>query len=170
MKIYLVRHGETEWNSRLLFQGHSDIGLNAKGRAQAARICGFLKGNPPEVVVSSDLKRAYETAAAIRKGLGHKSSVVKEPLFRERSYGNLEGKEYREKVNPFDFTGESDFIFFGRVKKAMKKFISEYAGRYETTAIVTHGGVIRGIIKNTLKIPGMNYKHIRLYNLSLIHI
>ncbi|MFP4466187.1 MAG: histidine phosphatase family protein [Candidatus Goldiibacteriota bacterium] len=170
MKIYLVRHGETEWNSRLLFQGHSDISLNSAGRRQAARICGFLKEDPPEVIVSSDLKRAYETALIIKKGLAHKPSVIKEYSFRERSYGNLEGKQYMEKAGPFEFTGETDFSFFRRVKRVMKRFVSEYAGRYETAAVITHGGVIRGIVRNMLKIPGLNYRHIRLYNASVTEL
>ena len=66
MKIFLVRHGETEWNRINRFQGISDIPLNTKGKAQVEALAQALKDETIDVVYSSPLIRARETAKAIR--------------------------------------------------------------------------------------------------------
>ena len=66
MKIFIVRHGETEWNRTNRFQGISDIPLNKKGKAQAEALAHALKDEAIDVVYSSPLIRAKETARAIQ--------------------------------------------------------------------------------------------------------
>ncbi len=66
MKIFLARHGETEWNRINRFQGISDISLNAKGRDQAEALASALKDETIDAIYSSPLTRARETAKAIR--------------------------------------------------------------------------------------------------------
>ena len=63
--LYLARHGETEDNARLVFQGQSGKGLNARGRAQARRLAERMKKCRVTTIVSSDLERAVETAAIV---------------------------------------------------------------------------------------------------------
>ncbi len=92
MKIFLVRHGETEWNRIGRFQGISDIPLNKKGKAQAQALAQALKDEPIDVVYSSPLIRAKETAKTIRHF--HPSSFYfEEDGFKEMDLGDFEGME-----------------------------------------------------------------------------
>ena len=68
--LFLFRHGETDWNVQERFQGHLDVPLNDKGRAQAAGIIPYLRENKIEAILSSDLSRALETAQIVARGLG----------------------------------------------------------------------------------------------------
>ena len=63
MTIYLVRHGETDWNARRIVQGVTDIPLNETGLAQAAAARELMKDVPIDIIYSSPLVRAYRTAA-----------------------------------------------------------------------------------------------------------
>jgi probable phosphoglycerate mutase len=88
-RILLVRHGETDWNAAGRIQGHSDTPLNAAGRLQARRAAQRLAREPIRALYSSDLARAFETAAIIGAPLG--LTVVASPQLRERRYGEWEG-------------------------------------------------------------------------------
>jgi broad specificity phosphatase PhoE len=69
-RIHLVRHGETEWNRELRWQGHSDPPLNERGRDQARSLAAALARRPFTAVYSSDLRRASETAEIVAAPLG----------------------------------------------------------------------------------------------------
>jgi broad specificity phosphatase PhoE len=84
----LVRHGETDWNREGRWQGHSDTHLNELGREQAARVAAQLDG--VDVIYSSDLARAKETADVVARRLG--LDVLVDGRLRERSFGAWEGK------------------------------------------------------------------------------
>lgn len=89
--LYLVRHGESGWNRADLVQGQSADapGLTEAGRAHAAAVAGQLAGSGAALVLSSDLRRAVETAAPIAARLG--TPVRLEPRLRERALGAAEG-------------------------------------------------------------------------------
>ncbi|MBX6395401.1 MAG: histidine phosphatase family protein, partial [Alicyclobacillaceae bacterium] len=87
--ICLVRHGETVWNREQRLQGHQDIPLTDKGREQARAVARRLSTEPWDLVYSSDLSRARETAEIIAKHCGVR--VVTDPRLRERFYGRFEG-------------------------------------------------------------------------------
>jgi broad specificity phosphatase PhoE len=89
--LYLVRHGESGWNRAGLIQGQSPDapGLTETGRAHAAAVAGQLAGSGAVLVLSSDLRRAVETAAPIAARLG--APVRLEPRLRERALGAAEG-------------------------------------------------------------------------------
>ena len=70
MKIYLIRHGETDWNHINRFQGREDIELNAAGIAQAVRCGQTLQGLGIEAVYTSPLKRAHCTGEEIAAQIG----------------------------------------------------------------------------------------------------
>ncbi|MBI1203528.1 MAG: histidine phosphatase family protein [Rhodopseudomonas sp.] len=98
--VYYIRHGETDWNAAGRLQGHRDIPLNAKGRAQAAH-CGAVlrevltrEGRDPAELdfVSSPLGRAIETMELVRPGLGLPADGYRvEPRLIELSFGDWEG-------------------------------------------------------------------------------
>src|SRR5262245_18496734 len=86
-ELIVMRHGETDWNRQHRFQGQIDVPLNASGRAQAERLAHRLADEAFDVVVSSDLLRARTTAELAARG----RALVCEPLWREQSFGVLEG-------------------------------------------------------------------------------
>ncbi len=166
MIIYLIRHGETEWNNKFLFQGHSDTELNKNGENQAKRIGKYFKDKKIDVILSSDLRRAYKTAEKIKKEIKFKGEIIKSKLLRERNYSSLEGKDYNLFFSREKFDGEKDKEFFARLKKIFKNILNKY--KYKNVLVVTHGGVVRAFISFALNLK--EYKRIRIYNASISEI
>ena len=92
--FYFIRHGQTDWNAANRIQGATDIPLNDQGREQAVHAAMAVMKQPIDLIVSSDLSRAMETAMLIQKPLG--VPLVVEPRVRERNFGILEGKTMLE--------------------------------------------------------------------------
>jgi broad specificity phosphatase PhoE len=88
--LRLVRHGETDWNAEGRIQGHLDVPLNARGIEQARRVAAELAGSGAELVLSSDLSRAAQTAAIVAERLGVPLGL--DAALRERNLGALQGK------------------------------------------------------------------------------
>lgn len=163
-KLYLVRHGETEWNKENLFQGQSDIDLNETGIKQAEKLRDHLNGNKIDAIYCSDLKRALTTANIIASR--HNITVIPCSELREMSFGELEGKDIAECLsNPrtsrwwdsHDPTcpppgGESVGQLIERVSEFVKR-IDLYSDK--TYIIVSHGGTVRALICALL---GIDYK------------
>lgn len=151
--LILIRHGETDWNRALRFQGQTDIPLNAVGHAQAERLAGRLAAETVHAVVSSDLQRAVQTAmpAAARFGL----DIATDAGLREQSFGVAEGftsAEIRQQRpdawarwtsfqadQSFD-QGESTRQFHTRSLAALRSLAAAHIGK--TLLVVTHGGVL----------------------------
>jgi broad specificity phosphatase PhoE len=94
MRLTLVRHGQTAWNTAGLAQGHTDIELDADGHRQAQLLARRLLEHPIDAVLSSDLVRCRQTLAPFldRREL----TVAFTPGLRERSFGQMEGTDYAE--------------------------------------------------------------------------
>ena len=154
VRLLAIRHGETAWNVDARVQGHIDIALNEQGRQQA-RLLGraLAQGERPDVLYSSDLARARETAAAIAAACG--VSLRLEPALRERCFGVLEGRTVDEvrrrdpgladrwRRREPDFVppgGESLTVFFERCVQTVMRLVRGHPG--QTVAIVAHGGVL----------------------------
>ncbi len=90
MKLYLIRHGETDWNRAGIFQGTTDVPLNAAGHAQAGALGDLLRGVRFDAGYTSPLRRARETAEAVLRGRG--VPLVAVPELREISYGLWQGR------------------------------------------------------------------------------
>lgn len=88
--FYFIRHGQTDWNAADKVQGSSDIPLNKTGQQQAVHATRALSKQPIDLIVTSDLVRAFESAELINKVL--KVGLVEEPRIREKDFGVLEGK------------------------------------------------------------------------------
>ncbi|MGC8868635.1 MAG: histidine phosphatase family protein, partial [Sulfurihydrogenibium sp.] len=88
-KIYLCRHGESEYNAKKIVQGHIDTNLTEKGIKQAQSLAEFLKDKNIQKIVSSDLKRAYQTAKTVAEVLG--LTVHVDQRIREMHFGTWEG-------------------------------------------------------------------------------
>src|SRR4051812_29727980 len=92
--FYLARHGETDDNVRLVFQGQGGRGLNDRGRAQAERLASRLRQVAVTAIVSSDLERAVETARIVGGACAVEPSI--DPALREVDLGSWTGKSHDE--------------------------------------------------------------------------
>lgn len=140
--IYIVRHGQTDWNLEGRYQGHKDIELNSKGILQAEKIKVKLKDKNFSKVFSSPLKRAYQTAQII----SHDDIIIDDRLI-ERCNGELEGKLKTEITKEIDFNDpfnnemgiESIINFRKRIKDFLDYITTNYKG--QNVLVVTHAGV-----------------------------
>lgn len=152
-EMILIRHGETDWNRQLRFQGHIDIGLNDVGFEQARRLGRRLAGETAHRVYASDLLRARQTAEPVGQGL--RLDVIGDAALREQSFGRMEGLTVEEiKSNHAqaweawlrfheDYgmpEGETTRQFHARVMDALHRLAAAHPG--ETLVVVTHGGVL----------------------------
>lgn len=144
--LWMVRHGETAWNARRLFQGWSDIPLNETGRSQAASLRPELAGTMFDGVWSSDLSRAVETAQ-----IAHGEPVLDARL-RELDFGDIEGATWDEleplvqhSLQMFDeFTAPNGESMAGFLERVESFFDALETGRH---LVFTHGGVVRAVVR-----------------------
>ena len=97
-RVYLVRHGTTEWNKEEIFRGRLDCKLNETGQAEARALAGYFTEIPLQAIYSSPLSRAMGTAQAVAEAKGLR--VIPEPAFIDIDFGEWQGlplKEVREK-------------------------------------------------------------------------
>jgi uncharacterized phosphatase len=145
MTIAFIRHGQTDWNAAGRMQGSSDIPLNDVGREQAREAAAVLAGSDWDVIVSSPLSRARETASIIADGIGLELGRSYD-LLAERHYGEAEGLDATEIAERWggsrDYPGlETLDSVVARGIAALQQISAEYAGR--NTVIVCHGTIIR---------------------------
>jgi len=153
--LFVARHGQTEWNREHRWQGWSDPPLNRTGREQAAQLAELLAGRGIDVVVSSDLRRAAETAeiAAARLGL----SVALDARLREVDVGEWSGltsaevearfpdgyRRRREGRTGWE-KGEELGAMAERVVAALLDLADRHSGH--RVLVVTHGGPLRATL------------------------
>jgi glucosyl-3-phosphoglycerate phosphatase len=157
IRIWLVRHGETEWNATKRAQGQADVPLNEAGRLQAQVAAAQLDGVNLAGVYSSDLSRAIDTAEPIARA--HGLEVVTDQAFREIDQGEWEGLGLEEiRARWPDLWGparhyvqrpggESPEQVQKRALEGMARVVERHKG---TVAIVSHGGTIRWIVADAL--------------------
>jgi len=142
--LYIVRHGQTDWNLNGQIQGQNDIPLNDTGRVQASDVANKLSRFNLEYIVSSDLSRAAETAQIIGNKLNIR--VEYDARLREYDFGILTGmtrqrldpnSELAFFTNPTYFDAEPFADAFARIREFMESV--EYNKNF---LVVTHGGVI----------------------------
>lgn len=152
-RITALRHGETAWNVDTRIQGHHDVALNDTGRWQAARVGQALSVESIDAVVSSDLIRAYETAAQVADH--HRLNIQTDTGLRERCFGIFEAKTFAEievawpedarqwRQRDTDFApagGESLLQLRVRVVQCFQALARQHRGQH--IVVVTHGGVL----------------------------
>lgn len=150
MRLYLLRHGETEANIARICQGQTPGKLTPLGEEQAKRAAKRLKDVPFDMILVSDLNRTKQTAAPII-ATHPEAQVVYEPRIRERNQGVYEGKEYglfsddikRLGVNPQTHVpkgGESFRMVGERAKNYFDELIEQHKGK--NVLVVSHGGFL----------------------------
>jgi probable phosphoglycerate mutase len=163
IRIVLWRHGQTDWNVENRFQGHSDIPLNKVGHYQASEAAQVLAALRPDRIISSDLIRAQETAAALAALTDIKVEI--NPNLRETDGGLWEGKLasenrathgelfanwYEGGDEPAGVTGERRSDVAKRAVAVIEKEMTNFSG---TIVFVTHGGTVRSVLGSILKLP-----------------
>lgn len=177
-KLILIRHGETEWNRRKMFQGQSDVELAPEGVHQAHLLAAHFPVYPLDAIYSSDLSRARTTAEIIADKFG--LTLRLEPRLREANYGRWEERSFEELalahptdfkrffLEPDEFTPEGGENFLdvqARAMSAIKEIVRAHAR--ETVAVVSHGGVIRTVVASVLEMPLKKMWAIKQFNTAV---
>jgi probable phosphoglycerate mutase len=159
----LWRHGQTVWNAERRFQGQSDIALDETGQAQAERAARLLAALRPDLIVSSDLSRAAQTAAPLSRLTGLAVTLDKD--LRERSGGCWEGltdTEIRTRypVEHASWTppdGELSAVVADRVAGALLRVAEAAAEKANAepglAVVVSHGAALRLGMSRLLGMP-----------------
>lgn len=162
--VYLIRHGETEWNRRGLYQGTTDIPLNAEGVRQADALAESLRGVSFHAGYASPLRRAADTASAVLRGKGVPLTTVRE--LREISYGLWQGRgsmpagrcspglEWKWQGSPWSVRfpgGETLDEVRERASRALERIVAAHPG--ETVLLCGHGHLNRVLLIHALGWP-----------------
>ena len=181
-RLWLVRHGLTDWNTQQRFCGHSDIPLSAQGRVQATWLAEQLQKETIAAMYTSDLVRAFETAEIIANKRTQAIQIRVSALWREIDFGDWEGLTYTQIVEQFKdqpgfFTdpehysppnGESLAHMQQRVKDALSAIVhSDDSPAAGDVVIVSHGGPLRILLCNILGMPVQRQWQLRLDHGSL---
>lgn len=178
--VYLVRHGETDWNASGRWQGHTDVPLNAAGEEQSRRLARRLVREQVrlDALFASDLARAFRTAAILGEALG--VAPVPEPGLREIDVGRWAGLTAEEAAaldaevlarihagEDLPRGGAERFAELqARAGAAFDRLVARRPGA--TLALVSHGGPTRAILRHAL--PGrreLQTLRLRVGNASL---
>lgn len=169
MEIYIVRHGETLWNRDKRLQGSTDIELSDYGRELATKTGEALMDTPIDIIYSSPLKRAYETADLIRNGRA--IEIVTDNRITELNFGCFEGQNFSELIKDDTLTfkyffkqphlyepakdGETLNKLVERAGSFMHEVIEPLEDTCERVMIVAHGALNKAIMtyikKHSLK-------------------
>ncbi|MEN3003617.1 alpha-ribazole phosphatase [Dehalobacterium formicoaceticum] len=166
--LYLVRHGETELNTKGVYYGWTDCALSDHGVEQGTKVAAMLKDVNFDKVISSPLQRARKTAELVSGLSGEK--VRLDDRLKELNFGFWEGKHYQtiqaddqenwelwvndwKKAAPP--AGESFLTMYHRVKEALNEILENSAG--QNVLLVTHQGCLRIIMCLLLQMPYESY-------------
>jgi broad specificity phosphatase PhoE len=178
LNIYLIRHGETDWNRERRIQGQTDIPLNALGIRQAEALAQRLKVIAFDVIYCSDLGRVMQTSQIVAAAQRRDVPIVQAPELRECDYGLWEGLTRDEIAERFprDWntfiangavgkpTGGEDYVNLLHRAGMLLNRIHE---NEKTVLISTHLGPVRAVICRVLGWPPSSLGSFRVANGSL---
>ncbi|KAH7908294.1 phosphoglycerate mutase-like protein [Hygrophoropsis aurantiaca] len=161
-RIYIVRHGETDWNRKRMIQGHIDTELNELGLAQAGLAAEALKDVPFAQAFTSDLKRASKTAEIILERQNNSGILVRDEALRERFMGELQGERApSNKHAPSLETGESIVKrSIGWWNQAIVKYVTSLTTAdkpCQDVLVASHGGLISTLIRTLIINKVLNF-------------
>ncbi|MBQ8526496.1 MAG: histidine phosphatase family protein [Clostridia bacterium] len=153
MRVYVIRHGESETNRAKKWTGWLDVNLTDKGKADAKKAGDFIKHISFEKIYASDLSRAGKTAEIAIPGCKYETSA----LLREINVGSLAGnpidsltdkqRDRNAEVGYVDFGGESKTEFNDRISRFMKEL---EGSECENVAVFSHAGWLCGMLNIVL--------------------
>lgn len=144
----LLRHGQTDWNINFLLQGVTDIPMNQTGIEQVKLAAQAIRAEDWDVVLTSPLSRARQTAEIIASQHGY-TEIIEQELLIERSFGEAEGlshEQWRAKYSNLDVIpgGESRTQLAERSRLLLETISQELAGK--RVLAISHGALIRTLI------------------------
>lgn len=156
--FYFIRHGQTDWNKEGRFQGSTDIPLNEIGRGQASKAFELVARLPIDIIVTSNLSRAQETAEIINEKL--QLPIIIDPRIKERNFGDWEGKlsstftdeQFKIRVETpelIEKDGESYEQLNSRVVKSINEHLTNNPDK--NILFASHGNVYRSLYKLIFK-------------------
>lgn len=178
LRIFLIRHGETEWNKQNRLQGNSDINLSPEGLHQAIMLAEHAPFQHVDAIYSSDLTRAVATANVLAERFD--LDVKTMPELRETNFGDWEGRFISELAEEFPvafgkfFTdperchpphGETFLEAQARVMIGIREIISNHDD--QNIIVVSHGSAIRLILGAALDMPIHKMWAIAQFNMAL---
>ena len=180
-RLYLIRHGETEENQRGILAGSTDVPLNDNGRRQSMALAKLARTLPVDVIFSSPLQRAVETAIL---AFGKEVRIITDSSLREFHFGEWEGlhfsdisKRYPELWKTWIHDWENTSIpeaeafaaFVQRVLTFSTSILRDHQG--QNLAIVSHGGWIRALLGHYLSgSAGTGYWKYKVENATVTEV
>ncbi|WP_228550129.1 histidine phosphatase family protein [Salinibacillus xinjiangensis] len=159
--IGVIRHGRTNWNEKGRLQGLTDIPLNEEGRKQAERLATRFHEEKWDLIVSSPLSRAYDTANAVAKRLN--IPLITDERLVERGFGKAEGTTEEKRVRlwgkdwrSLELGIEPQEVVMQRSLECVEEMSSEHQGK--GVLFVSHGNTINQLVKGLLKDPSFDEK------------
>lgn len=180
MKLFLTRHGQTDWNLARRYQGHSNTKLNQVGIRQAELLAQRLSKETIHAIYTSDLSRALDTAQKINSLQATAKTVSTDKRWRELSFGDWEGMTYEEmsahSPELFDAwmkdsltvstpNGETHQQLAERVQAAFDEIKVKH--KDETVLVVGHSGSMQTLLSLTLGVNLSRYWQFRVSQASL---
>lgn len=177
-EILLIRHGETIWNTKKLIQGQLDSPLTDNGIHQSNLLSQRMKKINPDIIYTSDLKRAIHTANIINQYMN--KNIIEISGVRERNWGVFQGADWKKikKFFPTQYkyyrndsknyvipNGESYNQVTKRTLESLVDIIENH--KNQKVVIVTHGGVISPLIRSLLNIPYETHRKFIISNTSI---
>lgn len=177
-RVYLIRHGETDWNTSVRWQGLLPVDLNDTGREQARKLAGVLRAEVIEAIYTSDLSRAEETARIVGEVLDILPSL--DVRLRELDIGVFQGLTVDEikQYHPHNYAafmdepitcvlpeGESRHMLQTRVMAAWHDFVGR--SDVERIAIVTPGGAVKMLLSGLFPLKQAEFQTMDIPNTSI---
>ncbi len=174
--LYLCRHGETDWNRERRIQGRTDIPLNEKGREQARELALFFQSEKPkaDIVVTSPMSRAYETAKCVADALGLECRVdedlteIHTGVFTGCRLDDLKGDALWQ--THLQDPWKAGYGEGGESADEVRERMQRVVERYERAIIVSHASPIRHVILNLFDMPGIHLYHLHIENAASTYI
>ncbi len=163
MELYLVRHGETEWNKEGRYYGHKDVGLSEEGLKQAKNLGEYMKKKSFDKVISSPLRRAVDTARELTN-----QSIITDQRLMEQNFGLFEGKTYKELMMEFPKElkewNENHEVYclpegesFLDVRSRVESFLKDLSAEKGKILIVAHKGTFGHMLAAMMNLPPSGY-------------
>lgn len=144
--LYLVRHGETDWNRQRRFQGREDIPMNRAGVRQAQQCGAALAHLGIQAVAASPLRRAVQTAHILAQRTGVEQ-VVCDPGLIERDLGEFSGQLVQARPDYFAAKAGSGMEPIEQVGRRMQQALLRWQGTAGPVALVSHGAAINVLLR-----------------------
>lgn len=173
----LMRHGETDWNRQGRVMGRHPVELSAHGRTQVEAAARFAQPLAPDLIVTSPLVRARQSAEIMSLGLGG-VEIIEDPAIAEVLYGRWEGKTYHELIEDSHYLeyrkaplerptpgGETIPEVQARGVKAITTAIEANAGK--RLLFVSHGDIIRTVLCHFLGLDLKYFHRLRVDNATI---